>query len=1112
MNVPTHTPLSANKVSSDRQSEPDTSSWVGRGPLGALPSLSSAARRALALTAVLSVANAGALVAQAFLLAHVLADIVAGETTGHAPVVAALVGAVLARGVLGWAMRAVAARAAAGAKEELRAKTVDHALRLGPEWIDERGAGELTALTTRGLDALDAYFTEYLPALVTAAVVPVAAGAAVLFVDWPSAVLIAITLPLLPLFAILIGKNTADRVARATDAVHRLSGHLLELLRALPVLTAFRRAEAQAEAVRRVSDRHRTTTLSTLRLAFASAFALELAATLSVALVAVVIGVRLVSGDLSLAVGLGVLILAPECYQPLRTVGSAFHASEDGVEAVRRVTDILAVPPPREGTRVPTRGEVRVRDLRVRRRNGFAPDGETFTVAPGRRVWLSGRSGTGKTTTLSVLLGFVTPHSGSVTVAGVPLDEIDMSRWREAVAWVPQSPAFTGGTVRAELGLTGASAAEVDAVLRRLDLDGLAERPVHRLSVGQRQRVAVARALLRVRQGAWLLLLDEPTAHLDAANAERVWQAVQEAQDAGAAVVVAAHPRREATPSEGNARSEAASEVGSGRTDRHVRPVPLRELGERRLIRGVVLGAAALLAGVALTATSAWLIAKASQQPPILTLTVAVVGVRTFGLARAGLRYVERLVTHDGAFRVAARLRERLWRATVRLGPARVLGASRDEGLRRLVDDVDTVRDLLPRAVTPPFVAAAVVFGGCVVQTVVLPRAGWVLVGASVVAALVAPTLAVLLDRHATATLAEGRRDVAARVLSLFDGAAELLAFGAHARHRARLADSDARLAAVARRQAWGEGAAEAVVIVATGLAAVTGVVFAADAVGAGTLDPVLAPVPALVPLALAEALSLLPPAAQHWDALRRARTRLAATLDVESVPDRPEGAVELTPGGGVRLRAVDVRWPGGARPTLRDVDLDIPEGAYVAVVGPSGSGKSSLLATLLGFLRPERGCAVVPERVAWAPQEPQLVSTTVAENLRLADPHADLARLEWALRTAGIAELDVDTVLGDAGSGLSGGQAHRVALARAVLAAQDADLVLLDEPTAHLDESTARTVLANLREALAGRTVVHVTHRPEEAADADLIVQVRDGRVRVLGDMREPTRAGERA
>lgn len=1110
MNVPTHKPLSA-KVSSDRQSEPDTS-WVGRGPLGALPSLSSAARRALVLTALLSVANAGALVAQAFLLAHVLADLVAGEVTGHGPLVAALAGAVLARGVLGWAMRVVAARAAAGAKEELRAKAVDHALRLGPEWIDKRGAGELTALTTRGLDALDAYFTEYLPALVTAAVVPLAAGAAVLFVDWPSAVLIAITLPLLPLFAVLIGKNTADRVAQATDAVHRLSGHLLELLRALPVLTAFRRAEAQAEAVRRVSDRHRTTTLSTLRLAFASAFALELAATLSVALVAVVIGVRLVSGDLSLAVGLGVLILAPECYQPLRTVGSAFHASQDGVEAVRRVTEVLAEPAPREGARQPTRGEVRVRDLRVRRRNGFAPDGETFTVAPGRRVWLSGRSGAGKTTTLSVLLGFVTPHSGSVTVDGVPLAELDMSLWRKAVAWAPQSPAFTGGTVRAELGLTGASATEIDALLRRLDLDGLAERPVHRLSVGQRQRVAVARALLRVRQGAWLLLLDEPTAHLDADNAERVWRAVEEAQDAGAAVVVAAHSRSEAESLAEDTRHEPDRGAEDDRPVRRVRPVPLRELGERRLTQGVVLGAAALLAGVALTATSAWLIAKASQQPPILTLTVAVVGVRTFGLARAGLRYVERLVTHDGAFRVAARLRERLWRAVVRRGPARVLGSSRGEGVRRLVDDVDTVRDLLPRAVTPPFVAAAVVLGGCVVQTAVLPRAGWALAVASVVAALVAPTLAVLLDRHATATLADGRRDVAARVLSLFDSAAELIAFGVHTEHRARLADSDARLAAVARRQAWGEGAAEAVVTVATGSAAVAGVVFATDAVGAGTLDPVLAPVLALVPLALAEALSLLPPAAQHWSALRRARTRLAATLETEPAQDHDAGVVELAPGGGVRLRAVDVRWPGSSRPTLRGVDLDIPEGAYVAVVGPSGAGKSSLLATVLGFLRPEWGRAVVPERVAWAPQEPQLVSTTVAENLRLADPHADAERLERALSIAGIPELDTGTVLGNAGSGLSGGQAHRVALARAVLAAKEADVVLLDEPTAHLDEMTARTVLTNLRDALAGRTVIHVTHRPEEAADADLVVQVQSGRVRVLGDMREPTKAGERA
>ncbi|WP_460443945.1 thiol reductant ABC exporter subunit CydD, partial [Amycolatopsis cihanbeyliensis] len=509
----------------------------GRGPLGALPALSAAARRALALTGLLALANTSALVAQAPLLASVLASIVAGEPGNLAPRLAALLAAVLARALLGWATRVVSARAAAGAKEELRRRTVEHALRLGPEWIAASGPGELTALTTRGLDALDAYFTSYLPALVTAAVLPIGAGAAVLLADWPSAVIIALTLPLLPMFAILVGRYTADRVAGATDAVHRLSGHLLELIRALPVLTAFRRAEAQAEAVRRVSDRHRRATLGTLRVAFSSAFVLELAATLSVALVAVVIGVRLAAGDLTLAIGLGVLILAPECYQPLRAVGAAFHASADGVEAVRRVGAVLAEPVVPRGTARPGRGEVRVSDLRVHRRDGFAPDGESLTLRPGSTAWLRSPSGAGKSTTLAVLLGFARPAGGTVTIDGVPLDEVDMSIWRRSVAWLPQSPTFTGGTVRAELDLAAirpVSVADRAAVLAALDLEHLAGERIDRLSTGQRQRVGLARALLRVRQGAWLLLLDEPAAHLDAEQAERAMSAIRAARRRGA--------------------------------------------------------------------------------------------------------------------------------------------------------------------------------------------------------------------------------------------------------------------------------------------------------------------------------------------------------------------------------------------------------------------------------------------------------------------------------------------------------------------------------------------------------------------------------------------------
>ncbi|WP_326956360.1 thiol reductant ABC exporter subunit CydD [Amycolatopsis sp. NBC_01286] len=1090
----------------------------GKGPLGALPALVPAVRRALALVGFLAFLNAAALVAQAFLLADVLAAIVGAGSGGRTAQLAALLALVATRALTGWAVRTVAARAAATAQRELRAKAVDHALRLGPEWIARRGHGELTALTTRGLDALDAYFREYLPALVTAAVVPLGAGAAILFADWPSGVIVALTVPLLPMFAILVGKYTAGRVAGATDATHRMSERLLELVRVLPVLTAFRRADAQAETVRKLSERHRRATLKTLKVAFSSAFVLELIATLSVALVAVVIGVRLAGGHLPLAIGLGVLILAPECYQPLRAVGAAFHSSEDGVEAVRRVVDLLAVPAPSRGSALIDGRDLRVSALRVARRGGFAPDGETFAIRPGETVWLRAPSGGGKSTTLSALLGFVPAHDGSITIGTTNLADADLARWREQVAWVPQSPVFTGGTVREEVGS--------DVVLAELGLAGLAERPVAKLSLGQRQRVAVARALLRVRDGAWLLLLDEPTAHLDEANARLVLDAVQHAVDHGAAAIIAAHERTAAVD-----MSTVSPVVSDASTvDSSGSRLPWRALLDGRLFGGAFLGAIALLAGVALTATSGWLIAKASQQPPILTLTVAVVGVRAFGLGRAGLRYVERLVTHDAAFRIAGRLRVRLWKSLVRLGPARSLRAG--EGQQRLVADVDTVRDLLPRVVSPPLVVALVAAGAIAVQAWVLPAAGWTL-AAAVALGLCAPLVALRAERRATSALATGRRDVATRVLVLFDAAAELLAFGRAVEHRRALAEADTRLVTQARRQAFGAGAAEALVTLACGTAAIVSTAFASQAVAAGRLDPVLAPLLALVPLALAEVLALLPPVAQHWDTLKQARHRLTDTPTTgghtNSAPTKPRvGLVAVGPrqteqrpadidaarprtevavagsllgefGGGerpsVELCRADLGWPDGPV-VLRGVDLALAPGTYAAVVGVSGAGKSTLVAALLGFLSPSRGVVNVPDGVAWAPQQPMLAATTVGENLRLARPTATEDELREALHQAALDDVGPETVLGSGGSGLSGGQAQRVAVARALLGASSAGLVLLDEPTAHLDEPTARALREQLRVVLAGRTVVHVTHRADEAEHADVVLEVRDGRV----------------
>ncbi|HEY0453908.1 thiol reductant ABC exporter subunit CydC, partial [Actinophytocola sp.] len=834
--------------------------------------------------------------------------------------------------------------------------------------------------------------------------------------------------------------------------------------------TAFRRAGAQADAVRRVSDAHRKATMGTLRLAFASARVLELIATLSVALVAVTIGLRLVSGDLGLAVGLFVLILAPECYLPLRAAGAAHHASEDGLEAARRVAGLPATSAQKGGA--PPDGDLVVTNLRVRRRGGNAPDGLSLTARPGELVRLSTPSGSGKSTLFAVLLRFANPAGGTVRVGGVDLADLDPQAWRRRLAWVPQHPAFTGGTVAEEIGATDVAA--------RVGVGHLLDRPVGELSTGERQRVAVARALARVRQGATFLLLDEPTAHLDPATAGVVMAAVEDAAANGAAVILASH--RAATSTQDIPRAEApASRATGGEPPARAR-ARVRTLLDRRLLAGAALGAGALLAGVALTVTSAWLIAKAAQQPPILTLSVAVVGVRAFGLGRAVLRYLERLVTHDAAFRAAGEHRARLWRTLARGGPART---SADD-LPRLVHDVDTVRDLTPRVLTPPLVAALVGVAAVLVQLAVLPAAASTLVIAVAAAGLGAPAVALALDRRAGTVLAAGRRRIATRTLTLLDAAAELIAFGTHHRHRAAIATADAELTRSAQREAFGAGAATLVITLATGAAAVAGTALAATAVAAGTLDPLLAPVCALLPLALAEVLALVPPAAQHHQALRAAVARI----------HREETAVRPEYGDRVDLRDVDVRWPGAAEPALRGVTLDLPAGTHVAIVGPSGAGKSTLLALLLGFLEPERGTAKIPRAVAWCPQEPQLVSTTVRENLRLADPDATDAQLADALRRAGIGHWAdrLDTRLAGGAATASGGEAQRLALARALLAAPTAELVLLDEPTAHLDVATAREVIATIRDLPA--TVIHVTHRAEEAADADLIVEIAHGRV----------------
>ncbi|MFE0028059.1 thiol reductant ABC exporter subunit CydD [Amycolatopsis sp. NPDC059021] len=415
---------------------------------------------------------------------------------------------------------------------------------------DAERAGVVATRITKGVDVTDSYLTGYLPALVTSALVPVAVLVRLFATDLASALIVAVTVPLVPVFAALIGLHTKSRTERQWGLLSRLGGHFLDVVRGLGTLKVFGRAGAQERTVREMAAAHTDATLRTLRVAFLSALVLELVATLSVALVAVPIGFRLLEGGVTAHTAMLVLVLAPEAYLPLRAAGTKFHAAAEGLAALR---DVLAVPirSPRTGTRMRRRGapEIVLERVTVHYGEHRALSEVDLSVRPGEHVALIGPSGSGKSTLLAVLLGFVTPTSGRVLIDGVDLRELDQADWLADVAWVPQRPTLFRGSVEENITLgretdvaTAAKAAALDQVVAglpegyRTRIGELGEG----LSSGQRQRIGLARALARTDTG--LLLLDEPTARLDHRTEAAVLSATRRMLGGRTVVLVAHRP------------------------------------------------------------------------------------------------------------------------------------------------------------------------------------------------------------------------------------------------------------------------------------------------------------------------------------------------------------------------------------------------------------------------------------------------------------------------------------------------------------------------------------------------------------------------------------------
>lgn len=782
-----------------------------------------------------------------------------GDTDTITPgLIAVAVAALLVRSGTDYLLAVSAQRAASGAKSQIRSSLLKRVLATGGADTPE-GTGATAVLLSRGLNALDDYYTKTLTAFVSTAIVPFILWVVVAALDWMSAMVLACTLPLIPVFMILIGKNTRDETAEAQAELHRLSDHILELVRGLPVIIGLGRERAQTRSMNALGQRYRERTMQTLRSAFMSSLALELITTISVALIAVLIGVRLVNGTLGLDTAILVLLLAPECYQPLRDVGAAYHQSEDGVAALRSAQKIIDAPLPAAAADSEAQDSaaqkaqpstITVEDLSVSyparpavltnlslnldRRVGNTQT-ETAQDARGAVIGVMGESGCGKSTLLNVFSGAVREGlvptgseepvhlTGSVTGLGTTLV-------------IPQSPVFTAPTVQTEMALYALSATEAEreraaallgeamdskklsvtdaesallvGPLAQLGMQKLTALEPGALSAGQARRLAVARTLARAEaiyraggeQTVLTVLVDEPTAHLDAYSAYLVTRALHRLAELGATVLIVTHEQelaagcdtlvravqtaqgytwtaeantaRVAVPAQApahllkdreeyEAESTAPAGASAAAEVKEAEPAglfaslrTLKELtgiGVRAATGPVIMAAITSLMAAALTALSGWLIVRAAEGPAMMYLMVAIVGVRFFGLGRACARYAERLMTHSKVLAAANILRLRAWvGAWQSVSSVRALLRG-DALLERLVGGIDELRDGVPRVIIPPAAHLLVMIAALITTACILPQALIPVLLAVLVSTFVAPWIVLRADARAEA-------------------------------------------------------------------------------------------------------------------------------------------------------------------------------------------------------------------------------------------------------------------------------------------------------------------------------------------------------------------------